>query len=130
MCFFYKQKTAYVIRISDCSSDVCSSDLEHNGLIFSAPLEVLEQVMMGARSRVPLVRGHLGSALYGERVIFGRETVEIRAHDASRWQGIFGIREYPALTRPGQMNRSEEHTSELRSLMRISYAVFCLKQKK
>src|SRR3546814_19805246 len=60
--------------------------------------------MMGARSRVPLVRGHLGSALYGERVIFGRETVEIRAHDASRWQGIFGIREYPALTRPGQMN--------------------------
>lgn len=77
---------------------------EHNGLIFSAPLEVLEQVMMGARSRVPLVRGHLGSALYGERVIFGRETVEIRAHDASRWQGIFGIREYPALTRPGQMN--------------------------
>src|SRR3546814_2743213 len=60
--------------------------------------------MMGARSRVPLVRGHLGSALYGERVIFGRETVEIRAHDASRWLGIFGIREYPALTRPGQMN--------------------------
>src|SRR3546814_5340386 len=91
--------------------------------------------MMGARSRVPLVRGHLGSALYGERVIFGRETVEIRAHDASRWQGIFGIREYPALTRPGQMNallgqRSEEHTSELQSLMRISYAVFCLKKKK
>src|SRR3546814_939631 len=96
--------------------------------------------MMGARSRVPLVRGHLGSALYGERVIFGRETVEIRAHDASRWQGIFGIREYPALTRPGQMNallgqdfafvRSEEHTSELQSLMRISYAVFRLKQTK
>src|SRR3546814_9942310 len=30
----------------------------------------------------------------------------------------------------GQMNRSEEHTSELQSLMRISYAVFCLKKKK
>src|SRR3546814_3755224 len=29
----------------------------------------------------------------------------------------------------GQMNRSEEHTSELQSLMRISYAVFCLKKK-
>src|SRR3546814_18606617 len=76
------------MRISDWSSDVCSSDL----------------VMMGARSRVPLVRGHLGSALYGECVLFGRETVEIRAHDARRWQGIFGIREYPALTRPGQIN--------------------------
>jgi type IV secretion system protein VirB4 len=77
---------------------------EQNGLLFSRPLEVLEQVMMGAKAKVPLVRGHLGSALYGERVIFGRETVEIRAHDASRWLGIFGIREYPALTRPGQMN--------------------------
>src|SRR3546814_3995021 len=31
--------------------------------------------------------------------------------------------------RPGQPNRSEEHTSELQSLMRISYAVFCLKKK-
>src|SRR3546814_2986125 len=30
----------------------------------------------------------------------------------------------------GDINRSEEHTSELQSLMRISYAVFCLKQKK
>src|SRR3546814_8990778 len=31
---------------------------------------------------------------------------------------------------PDQLNRSEEHTSELQSLMRISYAVFCLKKKK
>src|SRR3546814_9738595 len=30
----------------------------------------------------------------------------------------------------GRNNRSEEHTSELQSLMRISYAVFCLKKKK
>src|SRR3546814_8674623 len=30
----------------------------------------------------------------------------------------------------GELNRSEEHTSELQSLMRISYAVFCLKKKK
>ncbi|MCP1471954.1 type IV secretion system protein VirB4 [Sphingobium sp. OAS761] len=77
---------------------------EQHGLMFSGPLEVLEQIMMGAPAKVPLVRGHLGSALYGERVIFGRETVEIRAHDHSRWLGIFGIREYPAVTRPGQMN--------------------------
>src|SRR3546814_9479923 len=32
-------------------------------------------------------------------------------------------------TEPALMRRSEEHTSELQSLMRISYAVFCLKQK-
>src|SRR3546814_1771999 len=31
---------------------------------------------------------------------------------------------------PGEVHRSEEHTSELQSLMRISYAVFCLKNKK
>ena len=77
---------------------------EHNGLMFSQPLEVLELVMMGRAARVPLVRGHLGSAIYGERVIFGRETVEVRAHDESRFVGLFGIREYPAMTRPGQMN--------------------------
>src|SRR3546814_2053166 len=35
-----------------------------------------------------------------------------------------------ACPRPAFVNRSEEHTSELQSLMRISYAVFCLKKKK
>src|SRR3546814_9091874 len=45
-------------------------------------------------------------------------------------------RRFPALGGPGrrgdrpQQGRSEEHTSELQSLMRISYAVFCLKKKK
>src|SRR3546814_9167722 len=34
------------------------------------------------------------------------------------------------LRQPGHVDRSEEHTSELQSLMRISYAVFCLKKKK
>src|SRR3546814_3096411 len=35
----------------------------------------------------------------------------------------------PRYTRPSASHRSEEHTSELQSLMRISYAVFCLKKK-
>src|SRR3546814_5698580 len=35
----------------------------------------------------------------------------------------------PAALKPGMRARSEEHTSELQSLMRISYAVFCLKKK-
>jgi type IV secretion system protein VirB4 len=76
---------------------------EHNGLSFSEPLELFELVLMGRRRRVPLVRGHLGSALYGDRLIFGRELIEIRAHDRSHYAGIFGIREYPAATRPGQL---------------------------
>lgn len=77
---------------------------EFDDLLFSEPLEVLELIMMGAYRRIPLVRGHLGSALYGERLIFGREAVEIRAHDRSRFLGLFGIREYPSRTRPGMLD--------------------------
>src|SRR3546814_4554307 len=40
------------------------------------------------------------------------------------------ILEAPLLFVPADIKRSEEHTSELQSLMRISYAVFCLKKKK
>ncbi|KKC24079.1 VirB4 family type IV secretion/conjugal transfer ATPase [Sphingomonas sp. SRS2] len=76
---------------------------EHHGLSFSEPLEMLEQVMTGRRLRVPLVAGHLGSGLYSSRAIFGAEVVEIRSADASAYGGLFGIREYPATTRPGQL---------------------------
>src|SRR3546814_5253997 len=43
-----------------------------------------------------------------------------------------GARDFivPSRLQPGRVYRSEEHTSELQSLMRISYAVFCLKKKK
>src|SRR3546814_7988990 len=47
----------------------------------------------------------------------------------SRLHAIVGASEACIATHPSDM-RSEEHTSELRSLMRISYAVFCLKKKK
>src|SRR3546814_8518203 len=40
------------------------------------------------------------------------------------------VDDQPGVTRDRRMGRSEEHTSELQSLMRISYAVFCLKKKK
>src|SRR3546814_8117326 len=52
---------------------------------------------------------------------------------AQRWPSVKRDRKQPAVTAPAQrppMLRSEEHTSELQSLMRISYAVFCLKKKK
>src|SRR3546814_6225632 len=42
----------------------------------------------------------------------------------------FGFRWTPTKIMIGDVERSEEHTSELQSLMRISYAVFCLKKKK
>lgn len=74
------------------------------GLVFSQVLEMLQEVMTGKRQRVPLVRGHLGSALYSERVIFGKEVVEIRGAGESTYAGILGVREHAARTFPGQLN--------------------------
>src|SRR3546814_4107571 len=77
------------MRISDWSSDVCSSDLRHVMPINDQPSDAL------------LAQGvaHLVRSIQGPR------------------------------RRTARSDRSEEHTSELQSLMRISYAVFCLKKK-
>src|SRR3546814_10159797 len=110
--FFFKQKTAYEMRISDWSSDVCSSDLCEeqvadlylSGLRASVAKNDVEFVI---RAHIP-VKGQLGCQ--GFQISLDR----------------FGGR---ACRPGGAIERSEEHTSELQSLMRISYAVFCLKQK-
>jgi type IV secretion system protein VirB4 len=77
---------------------------QHNGLWFSEPMEVLRLVLTGQRERVPLIHGHLGNAIYTARVIFGREALEIRDAAEARYAGMFGIKEYPATTRPGLWN--------------------------
>ncbi|MGE5564981.1 MAG: VirB4 family type IV secretion/conjugal transfer ATPase [Parcubacteria group bacterium] len=77
---------------------------EHDGLSFSEPMELLRLLLTGRRERVPLVRGHLGSAIYTARLIFGREAMEIRDAADARFAGVFGIKEYPAVTRPGLWN--------------------------
>src|SRR3546814_5702402 len=62
----------------------------------------------------------------GARAVYGRPGPKTRRHVIG---GGHPQRRIPALAQPvGQ--RSEEHTSELQSLMRTSYAVFCLKKKK
>src|SRR3546814_5658529 len=104
--FFFKQKTAYEMRISDWSSDVCSSDLRarhpHHGERHPA-----------ARRQLPF-RG-------------ARSAAELWAvHDCAR-RADRSPDARPARRGAGGQRRSEEHTSELQSLMRISYAVFCLK---
>src|SRR3546814_2638904 len=102
MCyiFFFKQKTAYEMRISDWSSDVCSSDL-YNCLAHDDRLAGGRALLKGA-----LHGGH-------EMARIGINLLGARARSGLRHDEI----------------RSEEHTSELQSLMRISYAVFCLKKK-
>src|SRR3546814_7591604 len=75
----------------------------------------------GARRRVPCVRG---CAARRRNRAFGRSLC--------RWSVCRHHREHPGqgLCGRDEALRSEEHTSELQSLMRISYAVFCLKKKK
>ena len=74
---------------------------ERDGIQFSEPLEALQLVLTGRPSPCPLVRGHLGSAIYTSRLIFGREALEIREEADAHFAGVFGIKEYPASTRPG-----------------------------
>jgi type IV secretion system protein VirB4 len=74
---------------------------EDRGVCFSEPLEMLRLVMTGKPSRAPLVRGHLGRSIYRDRLIFGRETIEIREAGETRFAAMLGVKEYPATTRPG-----------------------------
>src|SRR3546814_10478855 len=126
--FFFKQKTAYEMRISDWSSDVCSSDLPPGSSppvtstwrqpsAHSAAAALLRSVACGTRRRA--------SAAFGvSRSIRGNNSARSAATVA------FAARSVPPPARNTGSQRSEEHTSELQSLMRISYAVFCLKQKR
>src|SRR3546814_4241635 len=109
--FFFKQKTAYEMRISDWSSDVCSSDLELAGLDGGADAVEHER----RASRAGAVAGGSG----------GLEARHYRGGGVREADAV----ELDATGRIHQVDRSEEHTSELQSLMRISYAVFCLKKK-
>src|SRR3546814_10806997 len=115
--FFFKQKTAYEMRISDWSSDVCSSDLLGR-----------ERGAADLR-RECLINVHLSYPFAGSATV--RAAVRLRLGAAAAFFES-GLRDAPALPdqdRPPAASRSEEHTSELQSLMRISYAVFCLKKK-
>jgi type IV secretion system protein VirB4 len=77
---------------------------EHEGILFSEQSEVLHQIVGGRREPIPLTEGRISSAIYSDRVIFGRETVEIRHEADSRYAGMFGFKEYPATTRSGMLD--------------------------
>ncbi len=73
-------------------------------IVFSELSEVLHQLIGGRREPVPLTDGRISSAIYSDRLIFGRETVEIRHEGSSRYAGMFGFKEYPARTRCGMLD--------------------------
>src|SRR3546814_2448055 len=175
--FFFKQETAYDIRISYWSSDVCSSDLVRHYYFYLSALDqtvygglvvleynILESVSQELRlasdfdgplnfflggyyqhSKDDLYNNALitpyvfyglaGNGRYDayEKVadlvsdtisVFGQMSFDI----ADNLELAGGLRYTHEKRTTTNRNRSEEHTSELQSLMRISYAVFCLKK--
>src|SRR3546814_3684285 len=115
------------MRISDWSSDVCSSDLA-----LAAPLPrpalrleidddvqvtdpgVAEAILRLVQEALTNSARHADADVVHVRLARDGEAITARIEDDGRLRGAI---------------RSEEHTSELQSLMRISYAVFCLKKK-
>ncbi|RTL99724.1 VirB4 family type IV secretion/conjugal transfer ATPase [Ancylobacter aquaticus] len=77
---------------------------EAGGLMWSEPSEVLHQLVGGRRERVPLTMGPIYSAIYTDRVIFGRETAQIRHEAGDRVAGALSLKEYPSRTRPGMLD--------------------------
>src|SRR3546814_8399936 len=144
--FFFKQKTAYEMRISDWSSDVCSSDLKIAGAALDeAPGKALGKIAeqwrhIGIVKRngggIEAVQRHQAARQDGIDSQIGRKTISsfgqidlrTQKHRARRQGKPFVARLQNC--RCGKVaarraSRSEEHTSELQSLLRISYAVFC-----
>src|SRR3546814_5781005 len=119
------------MRISDWSSDVCSSGLRRSR-------RRRDEIGQSRRIQIEGV-DHLEHSLNLRRLERRFRTMTAAAARMDRWcefrplakfskrqRSVMGIVIFPH----GDDFRSEEHTSELKSLMRISYAVFCLKKKK
>src|SRR3546814_9585648 len=108
------------MRISDWSSDVCSSDLHSTrqrafSLLLARALRGAGFNYFGAETFAPKLADSMRDG--APDLATGIYTVEPLYADLARQAAAMGF-------------RSEEHTSELQSLMRNSYAVFCLKKKK
>src|SRR3546814_2010497 len=106
------------MRISDWSSDVCSSDLVHQGAIEDSGTTIAEHRVdplgqIALRRRADDQR----TTETKPRKLIAERSQATRREYRSSWIGLVSE------------TRSEEHTSELQSLMRISYAVFCLYKK-
>src|SRR3546814_4345358 len=126
------------MRIRGCSADVCSSDLGRPGAAsVRSGLLVPRLLGQGPREGLPPGAPRGGYTGMSETLL---SVCELKVHFEVRVGGVFAGRYLPLKAVDGVSFelkagetlgiRSEEHTSELQSLMRISYAVFCLKKKK
>src|SRR3546814_2097625 len=121
------------MRISDWSSDVCSSDLAE--AVHGLSIQFLSDKPLFA-SCIDDPLAFLGdAAMVAHNAAFDFGFVNAELARAGR-PALDMVRmcctvQMARKLHPGaKHSRSEEHTSELQSLMRISYAVFCLKKKK
>src|SRR3546814_4371510 len=105
------------MRISDWSSDVCSSDLTP------------AQVAANLGNDLPAAPHRTANASLVHKLQLGGGLEFTTTFDARYKSAEFKRLNNVATSRVPTYARSEEHTSELQSLMRISYAVFCLKKK-
>src|SRR3546814_7046463 len=105
------------MRISDLRSDLCASDLLHSASLPALAFSFLPHVIRAFQKRHPGVSIHLDTHSSSTvRQLVANQQFDIGL--ATRAHEVAGM----------SASRSEEHTSELQSLMRISYAVFCLKK--
>src|SRR3546814_3434289 len=128
LCFFFKQKTAYEMRISDWSSDVCSSDLRRSVTI------LLADVARHRRRRCHCP-GHQDRLEQARTLALALRLRQFRCNNdttldtpdlaVNAVHGLIPLRILMAkmtlatrLAAGRSMDRSEEHTSELQSLMR------------
>src|SRR3546814_8018421 len=112
------------MRISDWSSDVCSSDLGVLGDEVGLGVDLDQHGLAG-------FPGHRDAALGGDAagLLVGLGQARLAQQLGGGIDVAAGLGQRLLAFHPAGAGRSEEHTSELQSLMRISYAVFCLKTK-
>src|SRR3546814_10846534 len=115
------------MRISDWSSDVCSSDLRPNRCRRETAPGRPRCARYASQALHQPHRSKLGQPFGEDRLRIVRAIeIERRGEPRGKARGGAGIDAH----RVQYFGRSEEHQSELQSLMRISYAVFCLQKKK
>src|SRR3546814_4192648 len=132
------------MRISDWSSDVCSSDLavaqaradveRREGLVASGAVSREElaharDMLAAAEAALSASHGQLARSTALVDATTLQKQPQVQAAASQLRQAYLNLQR-ASIVAPVSGYRSEEHTSELQSLMRISYAGFCLKKKK